>query len=230
MLLRDEDWDALSAVREDALLIPCYDAVLFDLLTALLDSWSLWSAVAGSEAEGRRWRTTYLRIGYAAGAYRPYEDLVAEAAEMADLPGSLAIDLEARYAELRPWPGVPSALRAIASAGIRMGVVTNCSERLGRIAAGCVGVEFDAIVTAERAGSYKPEPRPYLLAMEELKVEPRRALFVAGSPFDLSGAAEVGLQTYWHDKSGMPMPDGAPPPIAHETSLEKLVDLVCAET
>ena len=28
-----------------------YDAVLFDLLTGLLDSWTLWNAVAGSEQE-----------------------------------------------------------------------------------------------------------------------------------------------------------------------------------
>jgi 2-haloacid dehalogenase len=28
-----------------------YDAVLFDLLTALLDSWTLWNNVAGSDAD-----------------------------------------------------------------------------------------------------------------------------------------------------------------------------------
>jgi 2-haloacid dehalogenase len=203
-----------------------YDAVLFDLLTALLDSWSLWSSVAGSEDAGRRWRSEYLRITYRTGAYRPYEDLVGEAAEAVGMPRALANTLGERYAELRPWPGVPEALRAIAAAGIPMGVVTNCSERLGRIAAGCVGVDFDAIVTAERAGSYKPEPGPYLLGIKELNVERQRAIFVAGSAFDLVGTAKVGMPTYWHDKSGMPMPKGVPPPLAHETSLERLVQLV----
>jgi hypothetical protein len=29
---------------------PRYEAVLFDLLTALLDSWSLWNDVAGSRS------------------------------------------------------------------------------------------------------------------------------------------------------------------------------------
>ena len=33
-----------------------YGAVVFDLLTALLDSWTLWNAVAGSEEAGMRWR------------------------------------------------------------------------------------------------------------------------------------------------------------------------------
>ena len=31
-----------------------YDAVVFDLLTALIDSWTLWNDVAGSEADGMR--------------------------------------------------------------------------------------------------------------------------------------------------------------------------------
>jgi hypothetical protein len=32
-------------------------AVLFDLLTALLDSWTVWNAAAGSEQMGRACRT-----------------------------------------------------------------------------------------------------------------------------------------------------------------------------
>jgi len=57
-----------------------YDAVLFDLLTALLDSWSLWSAVAGDAETGSRWRGEYLRLTYGVGSYRSYEGLVAELA------------------------------------------------------------------------------------------------------------------------------------------------------
>lgn len=199
-----------------------FDAVLFDLLTALLDSWSLWNSVAGSEEAGRRWRAEYLRITYRTGAYRPYEDLVAEAAEAVGMPRRLAADLEDRYGELRPWPGGTETLQALAARSVRLGVVTNCSERLGRIAAGCVGVELDAVVTAERAGFYKPDPRPYRLGLQALGVEPARCLFVAGSAFDLVGTARVGLATYWHDRAGMAAPDGAPPPLAHETTLEPL--------
>jgi hypothetical protein len=45
-----------------------YDAVVFDLLTALIDSWTLWNAVAGSEADGLKWRRRYLEITYGCGA------------------------------------------------------------------------------------------------------------------------------------------------------------------
>ena len=49
-----------------------YDAVVFDLLTALLDSWTLRNAVAGSAADGMRWRRRYLEITYGCGTYSPY--------------------------------------------------------------------------------------------------------------------------------------------------------------
>ena len=206
-----------------------YDAVLFDLLTALLDSWSLWNAVAGDAETGRRWRADYLRITYRTGAWRPYEDLIAEAADAVGLNRNFAARLDARYGELRPWPGVEQTLSTLKRTGVRLGLVTNCSERLGRVAANCLGVGVDVLVTAERVGFYKPDPRPYRLALTEIGAEPRRCLFVAGSAYDLVGTGRVGLPTYWHDRIGMVPPDGAPPPLAHETTLEPLLALVAGE-
>jgi 2-haloacid dehalogenase len=205
---------------------PRYDAVLFDLLTALLDSWSLWNAIAGSPEAGRRWRAEYLRITYQTGAYRDYDVLVAEAAEAVGLSPDLAAQLSHRYSELQPWPGVQDTLRQIESSGIPLGIVTNCSEKLGRIAADRLGINFSVIVTAERAGFYKPDPRPYRLALEELKVDPHRCLFVAGSPFDHFGTAKVALPTYWHDRIGMTAPEGTPTPLFHAPTLDPLLPLV----
>lgn len=205
---------------------PRYDAVLFDLLTALLDSWTLWNNVAGGPEPGGAWRAAYLRIIYRTGAYRPYEELVAEAAEAVGLPRALAGALGARYAELRPWPDVPATLATLAVSGLKLGVVTNCSETLGRMAANCTGTRFDVLVTAERAGVYKPDPRAYRLALEELGVPAERCLFVAGSSYDLVGTAAVGLPTYWHDRVGMEKPSGAPSPLAHHRTLHPLLALI----
>jgi 2-haloacid dehalogenase len=199
-----------------------YDAILFDLLTALLDSWKLWNSVAGSKKAGRRWRAEYLKITYAAGGYRPYEDLVAKAAHDVGLSRDLAKELGARYAELQPWPGVRDALARLHGEGIPLGVVTNCSEELGRIAANCVGVPFTVLVTAERAGYYKPQPQPYQLALSELRVEPHRCLFVAGSAYDLFGTAKVGLPTWWHNRANMIAPENAPAPLVCRDELATL--------
>ena len=203
-----------------------FDAVLFDLLTALLDSWALWNLVAASPKAGRKWRAAYLRRTYETGAYRPYETLVAEAAAEVGLSPTLAAQLAARYGELEPWPEVREVLGALRHERVRMAVVTNCSEKLAATAVAATGIDFGVVVTAERAGFYKPDPRPYEMALVELGVAPGRCLFVAGSAYDLFGASKVGLPTYWHDRIGMTPPRNAPEPIAHYRSLYPLLELV----
>lgn len=201
-----------------------FRAVLFDLLTALLDSWSLWNAVAGDEAAGRRWRAEYLRRTYGAGTYVPYERLVADAAEAQGLPRVLADALRARWAELCPWPEAPGVLQELARR-VPLGVVTNCSEALGRAAAQAFS-GLRVIVTAERAGWYKPRPEAYRLALEELGVPAEQTLFVAGSAYDLSGAADVGMPVFWHNRAELPPPPGAPLPLMETRSLAPLLNLV----
>jgi 2-haloacid dehalogenase len=203
-----------------------FDAVLFDLLTALLDSWTLWNDVAGSEEDGRNWRAAYLRQTYETGAYRPYETLVAEAATAVGLSSILARRLAERYGELEPWLEVRDVLGALRREGLALGVVTNCSEELGVRAVACTGIEFDVVVTAERAGFYKPDPRPYGMALTELGVAADKCLFVAGSAYDLFGTRKVGLPTYWHNRLGVTPPPDAPEPMAHRRSLYPLLAVV----
>src|SRR5262244_721943 len=166
-------------------------AVLFDLLTALLDSASLWNAVAGSDEKGRAWRAEYLRLTYGCGAYQPYEDLVRAAADATGLPRRAADALEAGWPDLPVWSGAQAALDAL-QGRTRLAVVTNCSARLGRLAAARLATRWDCVVTAEQAGFYKPDPRPYRLALTQLDVLPHDAAFVAGSAYDLVGTSAVG--------------------------------------
>ena len=198
-----------------------YGAVLFDLLTGLLDSWTIWNRVAGNETDGRRWRGAYLELTYGCGEYQPYESLVRIAATRARLPESLAQDLERAWEDLEPWDDARPVLQELAKTH-RLGVVTNCSERLGHIAARRAGVPFDVVVTSERAGYYKPASRPYELAISELAVDRNEVLFVAGSAFDLVGTARVGLDTYWHNRVGLRRPDQAPAPLREARTLKEL--------
>jgi beta-phosphoglucomutase-like phosphatase (HAD superfamily) len=81
------------------------------------------------------------------------------------------------------------------------------------------------VVTAERAGFYKPHPRAYRLALEELNVEPARALFVAGSPADLPGATNVGMPVFWHNLLGLSSLDASVHPKFISDSLWPLIEL-----
>ena len=82
------------------------------------------------------------------------------------------------------------------------------------------------MVTAERAGFYKPDARPYRLALDALGLAAVDCLFVAGSAYDLYGAAAVGLPVFWHNRLGLRMPPDAPPPMAEHRTLYPLRELL----
>lgn len=197
-------------------------AVLFDLLTALLDSWTSWNHAAGSKESGRAWRAAYLRLTYGCGRYIPYEQLVRDSATEVGLPESAALALEADWRKLTPWQGAIDALQALAP-HCKLAVVTNCSTRLGSQAANIFPIHWDAIVTAEEAGVYKPDPQPYRLALDKLGVEAHEAAFVAGSSYDMFGTAAVGLRTYWHNHVGLPLVAGAQAPEIEAPTLDQLL-------
>lgn len=129
--------------------------------------------------------------------------------------------------QLVPWPEAPQVLRRL-SEQVRIGVVTNCSEELGQLAAARVGVFFDTVVTAEAAGAYKLWPEPYRVALERLGVQPSSALFVAGSPGDITGARGAGMDVCWHNRLKLPLGERAEP-LAEIDSLEPLLALALAD-
>lgn len=202
-----------------------YHAVVFDLLTALLDSWTLWNTAAGSPELGLRWRRRYLELTYGSAHYVPYEALVRDAARDVGLELSAASDLIDRWATLSPWPEAPRVLTTLAERR-PVGVVTNCSEHLGQVAADLLRVPLSVVITAERAGHYKPHPRAYALALASLGMQPSEVLYVAGSPYDLHGASAVGMDVVWHNRIGLaPLPH-APRPVAEIATLDELLQLV----
>ncbi|HEV8228628.1 MAG TPA: HAD-IA family hydrolase [Candidatus Limnocylindria bacterium] len=182
-----------------------YAAIGFDLLTALLDSWSLWSDVAGERELGMRWHGASQSL-LRGKPYRPFEDIVRDAAREVGIDRATADELLRRWGESEPWPDVPDVLARLAP--YPRFIVTNCSRRLGTLAAARAG-KFDLVMTAEEAGAYKPDPRPYRAALDALKLDPKKVLFVAGSAHDVGGASRVGMDVYWANRGRVPAPSDA---------------------
>jgi 2-haloalkanoic acid dehalogenase type II len=182
-----------------------YDAIGFDLLTALLDTWSVWSDVAGGRELGMRWHAASQAM-LRGQPYRPFENIVRDSARDAGTSPAQAEEMLRRWGEFEPWPDTPGVLAQLR--GYRRFIVTNCSRRLGTLAAKRAG-EFELVVTAEEAGAYKPDPRPYRLALATLGLEPARVLFVAGSAHDVGGAARVGMDVYWANRGNVAAPPDA---------------------
>jgi len=163
-------------------------AVLVDLLMAVMDSISVWTAAAGDRARGLAWRDAVTASMRSHGRYVPYEELVARAGSEAGIP-SATDALLAAWATMRPWPD--AAL--LADLPVPYAFVTNCSRRLADEAAARSGLHPVFTLSAEEAGWYKPRREIYRLACTRIGVEPHHALFVAGSPYDADGARKAGL-------------------------------------
>ncbi len=203
----------------------CCKAIMFDLFTALLNSWSLWNEVAGNEGLGLAWRNRYLQLTYGADSYRCYEGIIAEAARDVGMPPDCAAELIQRWSELKPWPETREVLVALGQK-LPLAVATNASRALADTAVAALGVSIPVVVTAEEAGYYKPHPSPYQLALERLQCEPATVLFVAGSAADVPGASAVGMPVYWHNRRGLLSTGMDAPPEFISDSLWPLLDQV----
>ncbi|ATY59749.1 2-deoxyglucose-6-phosphate phosphatase, putative [Cordyceps militaris CM01] len=186
--------------------------VIFDLLTALLDSWTLWDAStpSGTEEEGRRWRARYLEITFRQGAYTPYASLIKQAATEAGVASSAPEALLGNWSSLQAWPETFHVLQQLKMRGYKLGVVTNCSKTLGNMAAVRAATSesgeqlaFDAVMTAEESGFYKPVKQAYDAILDAMGVSASEALFVAGSAGDVQGATDAGMKVVWHNHVGL---------------------------
>jgi 2-haloacid dehalogenase len=198
-----------------------YAAIGFDLLTALLDSWSLFANVAGGRDLGMRWHAASQAL-LRGTDYRPFEDIVRDAAGVVGIERMTADALLRRWGESAPWPDVPGVLPRLRS--YTRFIVTNCSERLGALAAARAG-KFDLVMTAERAGAYKPDPRPYSAALDALDLHRQRVLFVAGSAHDVGGATRAGMDVYWANRGHVPAPTDAKA-LREEEDLRGLIEVL----
>ena len=80
--------------------------------------------------------------------------------------------------------------------GLRLAVVSNFDRRLPEILAGLgLAAHLDAVVLPSEAGTAKPDPRIFGLALERLGVSPAEAIFLGDdAERDLAGARAAGLR------------------------------------
>ncbi|MBE3046269.1 HAD-IA family hydrolase [Candidatus Bathyarchaeota archaeon] len=85
---------------------------------------------------------------------------------------------------------------------------------------------FDAVISAEESGFYKPAPQAYHAVLDAMGVEAGDVLFVAGSAGDVEGATDVGMKVVWHNRVGLSKKGYAVPLREARTLGETLVGFV----
>ncbi|MBX3071420.1 MAG: haloacid dehalogenase type II [Thermomicrobiales bacterium] len=206
-----------------------FDALTFDCYGTLID-WesgmlaAMRAAMPGTASIGDDLLLeTFGR--YETGAQHPYQkyrDVLASTLRSVSSELGIAVSagaVERFSASVGDWPAFPDssgALRRL-KARYKLGVITNCDTDLFAMSNRRLGVEFDWIITAEMAGSYKPDIHNFNVAFATISVPRERILHVAQSLFhDHEPAKSLGMTTVWidrrHERSGF----GATPPASVE--------------
>ena len=130
--------------------------------------------------------------------------------EPATLGEQVLAELTLAWHRLDPWPDAPDGLARLRS---RFPVVAlsngNVALMVGLSRHG--GLTWDAILGAEHARAYKPDPAVYLRTAEALALAPGELCLVAAHHADLAAARACGLATAFvarpDEYGGRPAPD-----------------------
>jgi len=171
------------------------------------------------------WFATLLRDGIgvaAAGGLVRFAD-VARGVLAPMLPGDpdAVEQVMAGFLDLPVHSDVAGGIRAVKAAGHRLATLSNGAASVadGLLTRAGVRGEFEALLSVEDAGAWKPARAAYHYAANRLGIPPGEATLVAVHPWDLDGAARAGLRTAWLNRT-----DAAYP--AHLISPERTVTTV----
>ncbi len=125
------------------------------------------------------------------------------------------------------YPEVPEVLPRLGKR-FKIGILSNADKDdplirklLGR------GFEFDAILTSEEAGCYKPDRRVFEMMSKKMNLPLNTLLMVGDSPgADLVGAHRAGMDVAWINRNGRKLPPGIHPPNSEFSNLKELADFL----
>ena len=126
------------------------------------------------------------------------------------------------YFVLDAFPDARVTLVGLKARGARTGILSNGSPKMLAAAVAAAGLDhaFDAVLSVDAIRMYKPRPEPYALASHALALPPADIVFVSSNRWDVMGAAAVGFDTVWVNRTRMPdeYPENAPRRVVAELS------------
>jgi 2-haloacid dehalogenase len=215
----------------DALSFDCY-GTLIDWEAGIGGVFSAWAAAEGVDADTEQLLAAYATHEAAVAREEPtllYPGVLARAFKAAgrQLGHDVSDDWAERLgASVPDWPAFPDSAEALQRLATRYRLIILSNVHREGFAGSNrrLGVEFDAIITAEDVGAYKPALNHFRrldAVLDELQVPRDRLLHVAQSLFhDHAPAHGLGLRSVWinrrHDRPGW----GATPEPAEDFGYE----------
>jgi 2-haloacid dehalogenase len=109
-------------------------------------------------------------------------------------------EIHSLHESVHAWPPFPDTVRALRALQKRykLAVISNIDDDLFAETRKHLDVEFDTVITAEQARSYKPSVNNFQTALRKLALTPDRLLHVGQSIYhDVVPAQSLGISTVW---------------------------------
>lgn len=120
-----------------------------------------------------------------------------------DQPG-LRARLMDLYLRLGAYPEVPAMLSTLKARGMKLAILSNGSPTMLSAVVRNAGLEgvFDAVLSVEEVGVFKPHPSVYALAAQRLQLAPERICFLSSNGWDAYSAKAYGFRVLWCNRFG----------------------------
>jgi putative hydrolase of the HAD superfamily len=156
-------------------------------------------AVAGAfETEGAYYRARSLEGRDERSLARLRRECVAVFLDAlgSELPAEDFVDAYIEALRFELLPGVHETIGGLRRRGLALAVVANWDKALpDHLAA--LGLGDVPVFTSASVGAAKPDPAPFLHALDSLDVDPGRALHVGDDEADQLGASAAGMRFAW---------------------------------
>ncbi|MTJ82560.1 MAG: haloacid dehalogenase type II [Telmatospirillum sp.] len=122
-----------------------------------------------------------------------------------DDPGLRASLMEA-YLSPAAYADVRETLDRLRGADRRLAILSNGSPTMLTAATKAAGLGgyFDAILSVEQVGIFKPHPTTYRLVPDHFDCTSAEIAFMSSNGWDVAGASAFGFQVVWVNRSGQP--------------------------
>jgi 2-haloacid dehalogenase len=149
------------------------------------------------------WRTKQLEYTWQRSLMRryvPFSQVTREALEYACASLQLSLEdgkLDALMQEYRKLAMYPEVAQALAKLKVKQAILSNGSPDMLDPLVRHSGLKFDAVLSVDQVGIFKPAPEVYQLAVDRLGVAKERVGFVSSNCWDALGAKSFGLRVFW---------------------------------
>ena len=111
------------------------------------------------------------------------------------------------YKGLQPYGDAIEGLRSLAGRYKLVALSNGEQWYLEELLGNTVPVRFDAIISVDQVGAFKPSPGIYRKAVQRLRREPGEIMMVAAHAFDILGAQACGFKAAYVNRYNLPTED-----------------------